>query len=580
MVPKEERFMTYLRRGWIWAVCAMVSPTLVLAGETAFDATKEALARIAPMKVRPADWPQWGGSSLRNNTPEGKNIPTEWDLESGKNVKWTAGLGSQSYGNPVIANGKVIVGTNNGMGYIKRYPSNVDLGCLVCFDEKDGKFLWQHSSEKLPTGRVHDWPQQGICSAAFVEGDRLWFVSSRGLVICCDTEGFHDGENDGPFKKEANENKDEADVVWQLDMMAELNVSQHNMCSCSVTCHGDLLFVNTSNGVDESHINIPSPTAPSFICIDRNTGKVIWSDSSPGTNVLHGQWSSPAVAQLGGVWQVLFAGGDGWLYSFKAEATPKAELLWKFDCNPKDSLYVLGSKADRNHLIGTPVVYDGLVYVAVGEDPEHGEGVGHLWCLDPTKKGDVSTQLVFNKKNPGKPIPHKRLQAAVEEEGDYVEANPNSAAVWHFGGPMKREPKGKKAATVDPESVMHRTCGSVAIKDDILYIVDFSGFVHCLDAKTGKQHWGYDLLAASWGSPLIVEGRVYVGDEDGDVNIFEHSKEMNMLYETNMGNSVYTTPVVAGNVLYIADRTHVYALETGAMNASKPEAPNPDSGAE
>jgi outer membrane protein assembly factor BamB len=398
------------------------------------------------------------------------------------------------------------------------------------------------------------------------------------LVICLDAEGFHDGENDGPFTDEPNQNKDEADVIWQLDMMADLGLSQHNMCSCSVTCIGDLLFVITGNGVDESHINIPAPTAPSFICLDRNTGKIHWADSSPGTNVLHGQWASPAAGNLGGVNQVIFPGGDGWLYSFKAEATAKPELLWKFDANPKESKYVLGAKADRNHLIGTPVIYDGLVYIAVGEDPEHGEGLGHLWCLDPTKRGDISPHLVFNKANPDKPIPHKRLQACVAEEGDFLKENPNAAVVWHFGAPLIKDPKKKAAAfSENPEKDMHRTCGSVAIKNDLLVIVDFSGFVHCLDAKKGNQIWGYDLLAASWGSPLIVEEKIYVGDEDGDVTIFKLAPEMEVLYETNMGNSVYTTPIVAGNVLYIADRTHVYAMEEGAMNPTKPAEPSADS---
>ncbi len=123
----------------------------------------------------PLDWPMWGGNALRNNAPEAKDIPAEWepgefdDKEgiwqkgSGSNVAWVSNLGSQSYGNPVVANGKVYVGTNNGFGYIKRYPATVDLGCLLAFSEKDGAFLWQHSSEKLPTGRVHDWPLQGIC---------------------------------------------------------------------------------------------------------------------------------------------------------------------------------------------------------------------------------------------------------------------------------------------------------------------------------------------------------------------------------------------------------------------------------
>ena len=154
------------------------------------------------MKVGPKDWPQWGGSYSRNNTPDGKNIPIKWDVNTGENIRWSMPLGSETYGNPVVANGKVYIGTNNGNGYIKRYPSSVDLGCLVCVDEKDGKFLWQHSSEKLPTGRVHDWPHQGICCAPYVEGDRVWFVTSRGEVRCLDAEGFYDGEDDGPVKDE------------------------------------------------------------------------------------------------------------------------------------------------------------------------------------------------------------------------------------------------------------------------------------------------------------------------------------------------------------------------------------------
>lgn len=98
-------------------------------------------------------------------------------------------------------------------------------------------------------------------------------MSSRGVVVCLDTEGFHDDENDSPFVGEKFTDKDEADVVWELDMMKQLKVSQHNMCSCSITGVGDLLFVNTANGVDEGHFTIPEEEAPSFICVNRNSGK-------------------------------------------------------------------------------------------------------------------------------------------------------------------------------------------------------------------------------------------------------------------------------------------------------------------
>ncbi len=510
---------------------------------------------IAQMDVGPNDWPQWGGTSLRNSVSDQVGIPIEWDIASGTNVRWVAALGSETYGNPVVANGHVYVGTNNGAGYVKRYPPEVDLGVLACFDEKTGKFLWQHSNEKLPTGRVHDWPQQGVCAAPLVDGDRLWYVSNRGEVNCLDTEGFYDGENDG-VRTEPNENKDEADVVWSFNMMRELGVSQHNMCSCSVTCAGNLLFVNTSNGVDEGHINIPADSAPSFICMNRETGEVLWTDNSPGKNILHGQWSSPAYDVLGGVPQVIFGGGDGWLYGFDARGeNGKSKLLWKFDCNPKDSVYVLGGAATRNHIIATPVIYDGLVYVAVGEDPEHGEGDGHLWCVDPTKRGDVSPTLVYNAADPSKPIPHKRLKALEPEKGDFERDNPNSAAVWHYVGNNPEE----------FETTMHRSCGTVAIKDDLLFIADFSGVFHCLDAKTGKAHWTYDMFAASWASPLIVGDRVYIADEDGDIAIFKVSNEQEMLGEINMGSAVYTTPVAANNTLFIANRSQLFALEVGAQ---------------
>lgn len=542
-----------------------------------YDPTAEIAKDLAKLKVGPKDWPQWGGWSGKNNTPDGKNIPTEWDIDDGTNIKWSAKLGSQTYGNPAIANGKVYVGTNNGAGHLKRYPSNVDLGCLLCFDEKTGKFLWQHSSPKLSTGRVHDWPLQGVCCSPVIDGDRLWFVTSRGEVRCLDTEGFHDDENDGSYTAEPNENKDEADVIWVFDMMAKLKVSQHNMCSCSVALAGDILLVNTSNGLDESHINLPSPDAPSFIALDRNTGELLWSDKSPGANILHGQWSSPTVGEFNGQVQAIFAGGDGWVYSFdpKGDGNGNPKLLWKLDGNPKDSKWILGGRGTRNNIIATPVIYDGLVYVSVGQDPEHGEGVGHVWCIDPNKTGDVSSTLAKDKD--GNTIPARRLQVVDTDEGDKIEQNPNSAVVWHY---TKVDTDGNGKFSF--EETMHRTIGTAAIKNDLLFISDFSGLFHCLDAKKIDEkttnedgthppvvYWKYDMFAAAWGSPLIVDGKVYIGDEDGDIAIFKLSSDPEVampdeepIVEINVGNAVYSSPIVANDVLYIANKSTLYAISS------------------
>ena len=174
------------------------------------------------------------------------------------------------------------------------------------------------------------------------------------------------------------------------------------------------------------------------------------------------------------------------------------------------------------------------------------------------KRGDVSPTLVYNSKDPKTPIPHKRLQALVDKEGDFERENPNSAAIWHYVG----------ANPEVFETTMHRTCGTVAIKNNLLYVADFSGLLHCLDAKTGKPHWTYDMFAASWASPLIVEDKVYIGDEDGDISIFKLSAEMEMIGENNMGSSVYTTPVIANDTMFIANRNRLYAIKEGA--SSKP----------
>ena len=638
-----------------------------------FGFSEEAKPSNAPLTK---EWTQWGGDSRRNNTPVGENIPLDWSTgefsgnptvwqpETAKNIKWVARLGSQTYGNAVVSGDRVFVGTNNSGGWLPRYPGKVDLGCLLAFDKQDGSFLWQDSSEKLRTGRVHDWPLQGICCAPLVEQDRLWFVTSRGEVKCLDTEGFYDNQDDGVpagwgrmfdiakksdpttdkvqaavtqldgavlpeaireafgkagaelpekvqvtpetagkkwsivpltkkgsdryevrlvgpklsgFKQITTSDKQESDVVWVYDMMKGLGISQHNMCSCSVTSAGDLLFVNTSNGVDESHILLPSPDAPSFLAMDKNSGEVLWTDNSPSINILHGQWSSPAYGVLGGVPQVIFAGGDGWVYSFdpQGDGNGNSKLLWKFDCNPKESKWELGGRGTRNNVIATPVINDGLVYVAVGQDPEHAEGNGHLWCIDPTKRGDVSPTLAFHVDNPDETIPHRRLQAVDPKNGEVARDNPNSAVVWHYDKQDQNQD-----GEIDWEEEMHRSCGTVAIKDGLLYISDFSGLFHCLDAKTGKVHWTHDMLAAAWGSPLIVDGKVYIGDEDGDVTIFKLSPEKEILSvdeygdsgPINMGNSVYSTPIVADNVLYISNKTHLFAIAEQEKEESKDKA--------
>jgi outer membrane protein assembly factor BamB len=446
------------------------------------------------------DWPMWGGRPDRNMVSDETGIPRTWDVESNTNIKWVGELGSQSYGNPVVADGKVFVGTNNEL--MRNPKLGGDRGVVMCFRESDGEFLWQMTHAKLASGRVNDWPEQGVCSSPAVADGMVYYVSNRAEVIALDAEGFRDGENDGPYKEEEETSEIDGDIIWKLDMYEELAVFPHNMAATSPLIVGDILYVNTSNGVDESHVNIPFPDAPSFLALNRHTGEIIWEDNSPGDQVLHGQWASPAYGELLGVPQVIFAGGDGWLRSFQPKT---GKLIWKFDCNPKDSEWKQG-RGGRNNIIATPVAYDDKVFVAVGQDPEHGEGVGHLWAIDGTKKGDIT----------------------------------QSGVIWHHD--------------------FRRTISTVAIDDDVLYAANFSGFFHALDLETGKLLWEYDMLAAVWGSPFVVDGKVMLGDEDGDLTVLKTGRVKEVLSEVNFGNTVYSTPIVANGTLFIMTRSHLYAI--------------------
>src|ERR1700741_3777049 len=77
-----------------------------------------AIAALAPVRLSASDpgsgeWPMWGGTPDRNMVSSMKGLPSEWDVKTKKNVKWVADLGSQRYGDPVVAGGMVFVGTNN-----------------------------------------------------------------------------------------------------------------------------------------------------------------------------------------------------------------------------------------------------------------------------------------------------------------------------------------------------------------------------------------------------------------------------------------------------------------------------------
>ncbi len=528
-------------------VTALVVSLKFLGGDAAPLAPTPAQAQ--PAAQNPGDWAVYGGNASRNmvNTVV-TGLPAEFDPDTKTNILWEASLGSKAYGGPIVAGGRVFIGTNNQKPRNpkdvtlneKGEPTPIDMGVLMCFDEKTGAFNWQKTFNKLAAGRVVDWPLEGLCSSPAAEGDVIYYVSNRCEVICANVK---DGSE-----------------VWKLDMIDKLGVFPHNLSVCSPLVVGDDLFIITANGVDEGHINVPAPKAPSFLKLEKKTGKVLWSDNAPtvqltqldqvgagagffknlvnqGKLIQHGQWSNPAHGIVDGSPQVIFPAGDGWVYAYDPRS---GNLIWRFDCNPKDAEYKLGSTGTRNDFIATPVIYKNKVYIATGQDPEHEIGVGNLWCIDMTKKGDVSPDLVTD----ASVWPPK------------TKPNPNSAEVWRYGGAVPAKERGK----LGKNYYFGRTMSTCAIHDDLVYAAELSGWIHCFDAKTGKVHWSHDTEAFTWSSPYLVDGKVYFGNDDGTLTVFQHGKEKKILSEIVFKGRIRATPVAANGVLYVMTESKLYAI--------------------
>ncbi len=455
------------------------------------------LGMFLTLPLGAADWPRWGGPDPgRNMYSPAKGLPDRFDpgkpksgtddidLKTTKNVKWVAKLGSQAYGNVVVAGGKVFIGTNNENPRDPQHQG--DRSILLCFDEKTGEFLWQLVVPKLASGKVNDWEGLGLLSSPCVEGNRVYLVTSRCEVICLDTEGMANG-NDGPFM-------DEAQYV-----------------------------VGPGK---------PKPNSPSFIALNKKTGEFVAEDDAHiGPHIFHGQWSSPSMGVVNGKKLVFFGGGDGWCYAFDPKPAKEADstylkIAWKYDCNPPErKKYKYPAAEGVSEINSTPVFYKNRVYVAVGQDPEHGEGAGNLTCIDATKTGDIT----------------------------------GTGKIWSY-------------------DKIHRSISTVSIdpQTGLLFVGDFSGYVHCFDAETGKLYWMHDMKAHMWGSTLVADGKVYCGDEDGDVVVLAAAKEKKFLSEANLGAPVYSTPVVANGVIYIASNAHLYAIYDAARHAPASDEPRVD----
>jgi len=110
------------------------------------------------------------------------------------------------------------------------------------------------------------------------------------------------------------------------------------------------------------------------------------------------------------------------------------------------------------------------------------------------------------------------------------------------------------------EVAFGRTLSTVAVGDDLVYAAELDGYIHCLDAKTGKKHWEFDLKDGTWASPFLADGKVYMGTDSGDLFVFQHGKDLKNPTKIEMDQGLKSSPCHAGGVLYLHNGTSLFAI--------------------
>jgi outer membrane protein assembly factor BamB len=164
-------------------------------------------------------------------------------------------------------------------------------------------------------------------------------------------------------------------------------------------------------------------------------------------------------------------------------------VRWRFNGNPASAVYRPSSDIPGvitgNSIIASPAFHDGRGYLARGQDPTHGDGMGRLYAIAADGSGDVT----------------------------------RSGRVWEYTG-------------------LHLTICTQIVQDGLVYVGDNYGVVHCVDPETGKRVWAHDQKGRIWGCMLLAGNCLYVGDEDGRLVVYRAGRKLDILEKNGRGGAI------------------------------------------
>ncbi|HEY5911472.1 MAG TPA: PQQ-binding-like beta-propeller repeat protein [Verrucomicrobiae bacterium] len=521
-----------------------------------------------------ADQPQWGQAWSRNLVSTERDLPDVFDPENGKNVKWSVELGTETHATPVIAGGRIYIGTNNGHPRDAKHEG--DRGVLMCLDEATGRLLWQLVVPKRIEDIFFDWPNAGICSPVTVEGDRVYLVSNRGEVMCLDAPGMANG-NDGPYLMEgahmdpklvwlASSNAPlpaaeqklcdaasppgplDADILWLFELTSGAGIWSHDSAHSGILVHGDYLYLNTGTGVDNTHRKIRTPDAPGLVVLDKRTGRLIARDNEhTAPNIFHSTWSAPSMAEVNGRSLLFFAGGNGIVYSFEPVENGVIESRSNGEAAKRSPAQASAAPAlqDSNAPSLSPAL------------------LKKVWQFDFDPAAPKTNVHKYNSNR--RESPSNIFGMPVFDAGRLYVAG-GGDIWWGKNEAWVKCIDATKTGDITTNGLVwsaqldKHVMATPAVAHGLVFIVDCPGTLHCLDAVTGQPCWSHQLKGDGWASPFVADGKVYLGTRSGEFYIFAAAREKKLLTSKSLGSPVSATVTAANGVLYVATMNRLFAV--------------------
>jgi outer membrane protein assembly factor BamB len=327
-----------------------------------------------------------------------------------------------------------------------------------------------------------------------------------------------------------------------------------------------------------------------LLCLDAATGKTEWARSVPGTKAkthkLNTFASSTPAADGERIYDLVWDGDHIHLLAYDYQGN----LQWKEDIGPFRSQHGAGT---------SPMEFGGRVYVNDDQDGSsalrafdaktgkplwHTERKGHNTCYSvPTLRDtpDGGKELVIfsttavSGYNPVSGSVNWNWNWEWPGGGEMLRTVA-SPVLWkdvvfahggNGGGSSRVVAVSAGGPAVKPKLVWEKNRGtfsyvpSMLVVGDYLFTVqDKTGIAGCFDAATGKEIWTQRLGGEVYSSPVVIDGKIYLIKNNGDVFVFPAGPAYKLLAKNALGETVMASPAVADGRLYIRGEEHLFCI--------------------